>query len=266
MSLDPTHAALTAPSPNGRIVELGNEVKDKTKKILIYKINSKTTAAEPRKELELVGSLCDSIERIWAHGAHSVTSQEATLAFSPLWSHLLVFIRLKYLDTRPKSSEFTDGSHLNILAPSKCADGKSELDAQVQSSFLSVFERHKPSKKSINDEKTKLLIDDLLDIWKLSDVKTDVGRARAFLRLSLERKRLSQHVKTLLSDSALLRSLYKPYAFLRCEDELEKFLMYLSTLNAFDLRCYTTTFVSVIETRRLKAATSGGSMMSSVGK
>lgn len=39
----------------------------------------------------------------------------------------------------------------------------------------------------------------------MSDIRTDVGQARAFVRLSLEKKVLATHLKTLLSDADLLR-------------------------------------------------------------
>lgn len=40
----------------------------------------------------------------------------------------------------------------------------------------------------------------------MSEIKTDVGRARAWIRLSLEKKVLSQHLKQLLSRQALTKS------------------------------------------------------------
>ena len=40
------------------------------------------------------------------------------------------------------------------------------------------------------------------------------------------------------------RSLYKRYAFLRCEEEREQFLTHLLTLNAVDLCCFTNTFTT----------------------
>jgi len=39
----------------------------------------------------------------------------------------------------------------------------------------------------------------------MSEIKTDVGRARAWIRLSLEKKLLSQHLKQLLSNQALAK-------------------------------------------------------------
>lgn len=43
-------------------------------------------------------------------------------------------------------------------------------------------------------------------IQTMSEIKTDVGRARAWIRLSLEKKVLSQHLKQLLSRQALTKS------------------------------------------------------------
>lgn len=76
----------------------------------------------------------------------------------------------------------------------------------------------------------------------MSDIKTEIGYARAWVRLSLEKKLLSKHLKTLLADSALLKSQYKRTAFLRCEDEREQFLYHLLTLNAVDYYCFTNTY------------------------
>ena len=59
---------------------------------------------------------------------------------------------------------------------------------------------------------------------------------------------LSTHLKELLSDSYLLRSLYKRYAFLRCEDEREQFLYHLLSLNAMDYFCFTNSFVNTGKT------------------
>lgn len=76
----------------------------------------------------------------------------------------------------------------------------------------------------------------------MTDVKTHIGYARAWVRLALEKKLLSKHFRTLLSDTALLRTLYKRSAFLRCEDEKEQFLYHLLTLNAVDYVCFTNTY------------------------
>ena len=83
---------------------------------------------------------------------------------------------------------------------------------------------------------------DFLAIQNMSDVKSDIGKSRAFIRLALERKLLSKHLRTLLTHQDLLVSMYKRYAFLRCEEEREQFLTHLLTLNAVELFCFTNTF------------------------
>lgn len=80
---------------------------------------------------------------------------------------------------------------------------------------------------------------DIRNILSMHELKTDIGYARAFVRLTLEKKNLSRHLKTLLADTGLLRSLYKRNAFLRCDDEKEQFLYHLLTLNAVEYFCFT---------------------------
>ena len=85
---------------------------------------------------------------------------------------------------------------------------------------------------------------DMDKVLAMSEIKTEIGYARAWLRLSLEKKLLSKHLATLLSDATLLCSLYKRYAFVRCDDEREQFLSYLLSLNAVDYYCFTNTYTS----------------------
>lgn len=264
-------------APNGKIIELINEVKDLTKRI--YKMVDHQ--ADPLDQLDnyqhqltllgskdkhgnsfLIGSLCDLIERVWAHGAY--VSHQDNPACCPLWNHLSAFTRLKHINSRPTRKDYADFNQADVL--SQKSDESDNLDTmfmnqkQINSNlFSSKFNNFLPNKFKINsrfDSLTRDLIDDFKIIYSLKDVKTDVGKARAFIKLSLEKKKLSKHLKTLIGDSNLLNSLYKPYAFLRCEEEREQFLMYLLTLNAVDLPCYTTTFVSVINTRRMNNKTS----------
>lgn len=42
----------------------------------------------------------------------------------------------------------------------------------------------------------------------MAEIKTDIGYARAFVRLSLERKLLHSHLKTILSNTALLQFVF----------------------------------------------------------
>nr|CAH8869258.1 unnamed protein product [Trichobilharzia regenti] len=83
------------------------------------------------------------------------------------------------------------------------------------------------------------LIADIHSIQSMKSVKTDIGFARAFVRLALEKKLLSAHLTRLLMDTKLLRHLYTRYAFLRCEEEREQFLVHLLSLNAVDYFSFT---------------------------
>lgn len=49
------------------------------------------------------------------------------------------------------------------------------------------------------------LIFDIRNVQAMTDIKTHIGYARAWVRLALEKKLLSRHLKTLLSDTGLLR-------------------------------------------------------------
>uniref|UniRef100_A0AAY4E4E7 DENN domain-containing protein 5A n=1 Tax=Denticeps clupeoides TaxID=299321 RepID=A0AAY4E4E7_9TELE len=79
-----------------------------------------------------------------------------------------------------------------------------------------------------------------------NEIKTDVGKARAWVRLSMEKKLLSRHLKQLLSDHELTKKLYKRYAFLRCDEEKEQFLYHLLSFCAVDYFCFTNVFTTIM--------------------
>lgn len=116
------------------------------------------------------------------------------------------------------------------------------------------------------------LLLDIKTVQAMTEVKTDIGYARAWVRLALEKKLLSKHLKKLLSNQELLRGSYKRYAFLRCEDEKEQFLYYLLTLNAVDYKCFTNTYtatempyrVVVFPSRKLSGSTTSANAWVSV--
>lgn len=64
-------------------------------------------------------------------------------------------------------------------------------------------------RKSIGPEHLRPLPDSLIfdvrNVQAMTDIKTHIGYARAWVRLALEKKLLSRHLKTLLTDTALLR-------------------------------------------------------------
>jgi len=267
-SLRPNLSLNPHPIANGKIVELIEEVRDITKRILVEKLSEQQAAmsVDDEQNLEepvlshatsqLVASLCDLIERVWAHGAFLPKTRihQDNTGYCPLWNHLLAFTRIKLLETKSFKREFSDGSDIDLLSP--VSQGKQYELMSIESSNLFGSTINWLNKKLNNSRGNKSsplakkLVDDLRLIHTLKDVKTDVGKARAFIRLSLEKKRLSHYLKELIDEESLLHSLYKPYAFLRCEEEREQFLTYLLTLQAVDLPCFTTTFISVIKERR----------------
>uniref|UniRef100_A0A3Q2VM30 DENN/MADD domain containing 5B n=1 Tax=Haplochromis burtoni TaxID=8153 RepID=A0A3Q2VM30_HAPBU len=205
---------------NWKFVEgLLKECRMKTKRMLVEKMGREAVelghgeaSITGLEENTLIASLCDLLERIWSHGLQVKQGKSA------LWSHLL------HYQSHVKAS--TKNPSL-LVAPRFLERRKSDSSIAMPSLRVS-------------------LIQDMRHIQSMSEIKTDVGRARAWIRLSLEKKLLSQHLKQLLSRQALTKKLYKRYAFLRCEEEKEQFLFHLLSLNAVDYFCFTSVFTTIM--------------------
>ncbi|KAM6308395.1 DENN domain-containing protein 5A isoform 1-T1 [Aegotheles albertisi] len=242
---------------NWKFVEgLLKECRNKTKRMLVEKMGREAvelghgevniTGVE---ENTLIASLCDLLERIWSHGlqvkqdrsctafvledrasAYSASTQiwafqttrRPTLhkGKSALWSHLL-----HYLENRQRKT--TSGSFSTSGIPLDSERRKSDSSPAMSPLRIS-------------------LVQDMRHIQNISEIKTDVGKARAWVRLSMEKKLLSRHLKQLLSDHELTKKLYKRYAFLRCDDEKEQFLYHLLSFNAVDYFCFTNVFTTIL--------------------
>uniref|UniRef100_A0AAQ4R2Y9 DENN domain containing 5B n=1 Tax=Gasterosteus aculeatus aculeatus TaxID=481459 RepID=A0AAQ4R2Y9_GASAC len=87
------------------------------------------------------------------------------------------------------------------------------------------------------------LLQDTRFIQTMAEGMSEVGQARAWIHLALEKKMLSQHLKELLANQEL--QIYKPHAFLLCEEEREQFLFHLLSLNTVDYLCFTHVFTSI---------------------
>ncbi|KAM9204026.1 DENN domain-containing protein 5B isoform 2-T2 [Mergus octosetaceus] len=204
---------------NSKFVEgLLKECRMKTKRMLVEKMGHEAVELghgeaniTGLEENTLIASLCDLLERIWSHGLQVKQGKSA------LWSHLLQY------QEREEKQEHS--------AESPVAVGP---------------ERRKSDTGIILPTLRVSLIQDMRHVQNMSEIKTDVGRARAWIRLSLEKKLLSQHLKQLLSNQALAKKLYKRYAFLRCEEEREQFLYHLLSLNAVDYFCFTSVFTTIV--------------------
>ncbi|XP_058015534.1 DENN domain-containing protein 5A isoform X2 [Ahaetulla prasina] len=242
---------------NWKFVEgLLKECRNKTKRMLVEKMGREAvelghgevniTGVE---ENTLIASLCDLLERIWSHGLQVKQDRSCTTfiledrasvysattqiwAFqttkrptihkgkSALWSHLL-----HYQENRQRKPTSGSFSTSGILLDAE----RRKSDANPGMSPLRVS-----------------LIQDMRHIQNISEIKTDVGKARAWVRLSMEKKLLSRHLKHLLSDYELTKKLYKRYAFLRCDDEKEQFLYHLLSFNAVDYFCFTNVFTTIL--------------------
>ncbi|KAM6436707.1 DENN domain-containing protein 5B isoform 2-T2 [Liasis olivaceus] len=204
---------------NWKFVEgLLKECRMKTKRMLVEKMGHEAVELghgeaniTGLEENTLIASLCDLLERIWSHGLQVKQGKSA------LWSHLI-----QYQEREEKQEQ---------LAESPIAVGP---------------ERRKSDTGLMLPTLRVSLISDMRHIQNMSEIKTDVGRARAWIRLSLEKKLLSQHLKQLLSNQALAKKLYKRYAFLRCEEEREQFLYHLLSLNAVNYFCFTSVFTTIM--------------------
>nr|AAH22119.1 Dennd5a protein [Mus musculus] len=207
---------------NWKFVEgLLKECRNKTKRMLVEKMGREAvelghgevniTGVE---ENTLIASLCDLLERIWSHGLQVKQGKSA------LWSHLL-----HYQENRQR--KLTSGS-------------------LSTSGILLDSERRKSDASAVMSPLRISLIQDMRHIQNIGEIKTDVGKARAWVRLSMEKKLLSRHLKQLLSDHELTKKLYKRYAFLRCDDEKEQFLYHLLSFNAVDYFCFTNVFTTIL--------------------
>uniref|UniRef100_A0A673YZW9 DENN domain containing 5A n=1 Tax=Salmo trutta TaxID=8032 RepID=A0A673YZW9_SALTR len=200
---------------NWKFVEgLLKECRNKTKRMLVEKMGREAVelghgevSITGVEENTLIASLCDLLERIWSHGLQVKQGKSA------LWSHLLHY---------QESKEKTDADDCLYMCVNVhlCVFFSSDLCAVYY-----ILRRH---------------------IQNIGEIKTDVGKARAWVRLSMEKKLLSRHLKKLLSDHELTKKLYKRYAFLRCDDEKEQFLYHLLSFNAVDYFCFTNVFTTIM--------------------
>ncbi|KAF3688946.1 DENN domain-containing protein 5B Rab6IP1-like protein [Channa argus] len=212
--LDPSPQAIT--QTHREFVDgLLSECRLKTKRMLMERMG-KESAELGQGEVNITGlqentlihGLCDLLERTWGHGLQLKQGKSA------LWSHLVHY---------------------------QAAQGKTEAQAESPGSNCS-------DQRTFDDAALLLrgsLIQDVRFIHTMSEGLSEVGQARAWIHLALEKKMLSQQLKELLTNQELLRQLYKPHAFLLCEEEREQFLFHLLSLNTVDYLCFTRVFTSV---------------------
>ncbi|OQV17834.1 DENN domain-containing protein 5A [Hypsibius exemplaris] len=258
------------------VEKLLKECKVRTKKMLVEKLKLEAVELGHNEDFVTgveentqIASLCDLLERVWSHGLHTKQGK------SSLWSHLL------YYQQRHEKSEDNTNQGVSVdpypAPPSARSASRSRIQEVAGNiGSLSRFYRLVGAGKSSPDL-TALTVDlggqgggdhgrrppsyiggssmdvqppslifDMRNVLAMPEIRSALGYARAWVRLSLEKKLLAKHLRALLADSALLETLYKRYAFLRNEDEREQFVFHLLSLNAVDFYCFTNTFVNTL--------------------
>ncbi|EDS27756.1 rab6-interacting [Culex quinquefasciatus] len=256
------------------VEKLLKDCKSKTKRMLLEKMGTEAielglsgeASVTGVEENTMIASLCDLLEKVWSHGLVNKQGKSA------LWTHLTAYLEIKdcqnpskqidtnYLTpdvtscTTPKSSLTSKGKHskhtISPIIVSPVVSNYGDLSSLAIEPEIPPSPTRGRSKsrdrKSLGPEQLRPLPEslefDIRNILSMTDIKTHIGYARAWVRLALEKKLLSRHLRSLLSDTALLRQLYKRSAFVRCDDEVEQFLYHLLTLNAVDYFCYTNTY------------------------
>lgn len=142
------------------------------------------------------------------------------------------------------------GSHTLPRLPTSQHQGRSSLLTAMTNSTLSLL----PSNKMNNDHPSiNSLLHDYHSIElcfghnPVSVSASEIGFARAFVRLALERRLLSRHLSELFSHSDLLQALYKRDAFLRADDgDLRKqFLAHVESLKLLDYKCFSNSYAEI---------------------
>ncbi|XP_068595232.1 DENN domain-containing protein 5B [Brachionichthys hirsutus] len=212
--LDPSPQAVSR-THKDFVYGLLSECRLKTKRMLMERIGKESVELGQGEanitgllEKTLIHGLCDLLERTWGHGLQLKRGKSA------LWSHLLHY---------------------------QAAQGKTETPADSPESNGSDHQTFGVGAVVLRGSLTH----DMRFIQTMSEGLSEVGQARAWIHLALEKKMLSQHLKELVTNQDLLRQLYKPHAFLLCEEEREQLLFHLLSLNTVDYLCFTQVFTSV---------------------
>ncbi|XP_065844490.1 DENN domain-containing protein 5A-like [Oscarella lobularis] len=243
------------------VLRLLKECRMKVKRLLVQKMGReaiilghgdlRTKSLTGVEENTLVGSFCDLLERIWSHGLKGDRDGR-----SSLWSHILAYkakggaISPSRRFSAPQFSRFESfDATLKRLSIRTWSISSNSPEMRRKMDFLL-------------SPRLASFCDDVDAVRTMPVVKTEVGFARAWIRLCLEKKILSGHMKELLSDEELLGERYKDYAFLQSEDEREQFLYHLLSLTTVNFFCFTQSFANTPILYRVNLVT-GRSLTSS---
>lgn len=223
--------------------KLLKDVKSKTNKLVVcklgqddYRLGHAHISLLGVEENTLIGSLCDLLERTWSHGLNP----EQKRGKSALWSHLLQY--------EESSIRIMGTPQVPVLYAGEIISGLGIATPAMISPILPDEEGDVPAKgERFQFPPIKCdIISNIKRIKNLSEVKTNIGKCRAWIRLALEQKQLQAHLKKLLVDRPLLQTIYKRYSLLRCEEEREQFFYHLLALNTVDFSCFSNCFTKTV--------------------
>ena len=243
-----TPASFSLTSHSQFILQLWRETRMRVKHILSTDADSATGMEE---ENTMIAKLCDLLERIWGHGVRKRNSR------SPLWSHLMAYCDSHQITDTEDTQENFQVSEMSTSVSFKPDSKHSPFSHRTESLRLNLYRQKIQSPENKSKIKSLLVplepnvFDDLKIVNGMPEIKTEVGRVRAFVRLALEKKMLAPHLKVLLSNHDLLVHHYQAYAFLRTEEEREQFLTYLLTLSARLFMCFTNAFKNAMMSYRV---------------
>lgn len=114
---------------------------------------------------------------------------------------------------------------------------------------------------------------DIVTISGMNFIHTDVGRARAWIRLLIEKKTLSKTFEELLRQTKILEQLYKEHAFLRHEEMRIQMLSHLLSLTTVDFNCFSANYapamvnyhISIYTSKAFRSGTSNNVFISITG-
>ena len=255
----PPNSSLTfsASSHSQFVLHLWRETRMRVKHMLSSAGDSQSRFEE---ENTMIAKLCDLLERIWGHGLTSKNESR-----SPLWFFLTTFA---------DRAQRQDGIDIKLSVTTSESPGLSPLPekrpvsstpkTEVVKAHFNRQRLQSPKNLSRIESLSKPVatsldsfFEDLQVINGMPEIKTDVGRARAWVRLALEKKVLSSHLKTLLSNQELCEKKFLRHAFLRTLEEKDQSLTFLLTLSARDFSCFTSAFRNVIMNYRVLVLAEG---------
>ncbi|KAL7982280.1 hypothetical protein Chor_009878 [Crotalus horridus] len=187
---------------NWKFVEgLLKECRMKTKRMLVEKMGHEAVELghgeaniTGLEENTLIASLCDLLERIWSHGLQVKQVSD---------------LKIQIYSTRKEKRSRSSLQNLQVSITDICRDNIARTLAKLlrdnKGEIVVGPERRKSDTGLMLPILRVSLISDMRHIQNMSEIKTDVGRARAWIRLSLEKKLLSQHLKQLLSNQVLAK-------------------------------------------------------------